>query len=100
MNIAIRTVPLILLISSLAGAEVPTQIKIYQAYTQENVLNPSIIVAQRYPGNCLTRSVANSGRTDAWQCQASSLLLDPCFQDGTTYACLVHPLTHSHGPLN
>ncbi|MBA2653809.1 MAG: hypothetical protein H0U71_01930 [Gammaproteobacteria bacterium] len=72
----------------------PTKIIIYQAYTQESALNSHLFVAQRYAGSCWTRSLANPGRSDAWRCQASNVILDPCFQDGNSLACVTTPWSH------
>lgn len=72
-------------------AQPSTLIKIYKAYTQEGILNPQIIVAQRYAANCRSQSVANPARPDALRCLTSSLILDPCFKDGDTLACIASP---------
>jgi hypothetical protein len=82
---------MLLTIISGAFSQTPTQIKIYQAYIKPNVLNPNLIVAQRYQGSCEVKSFSTGGRTDAWRCQSNNIIMDPCFQDGTTLACLVHP---------
>lgn len=74
------------------AAESKTQIIIYQAYTENNVLNPSLIVAQRYTGHCFAKSLADSGRLTAWRCSTNNLIVDPCFQDGEgVMACLNSP---------
>jgi hypothetical protein len=88
----IRITPLMLLaIVSGAFAQTPTEIKIFQAYVKHNVLNPNLIVAQRYPGSCKIKSFSESGRTDAWRCQSNNIIMDPCFQDDLTLVCLVSP---------
>lgn len=69
----------------------PTQFMIFNAYTDENVLNSNLVVAQRYKGTCSTHSIANSARNDAWRCQASNMILDPCYQDDNTLACVISP---------
>jgi hypothetical protein len=73
----------------------PTQVKIYQAYSADNVLNSDVVIAQHYTGPCWAGSVANPGRSDAWRCMTSSLILDPCFQDGSNIlACIISPWSH------
>lgn len=72
----------------------PTKIIIYSAYTEKNILDPSLVIAQRYTGNCWTRSVANPNRTDAWRCQANNMVLDPCYEDDTSLACVISPWSH------
>lgn len=80
-----------LLYLQLAEAELPTKLIIFNAYTQKDVLNPNLIVAQRYAGNCIARSIATPGRMDTWRCRASNMILDPCFEDTYSLACVVSP---------
>jgi hypothetical protein len=68
-----------------------TQVAIFKAFVQHDNLNPNLIVTQRTSGNCWTQSLANSGRPDAWRCQTNTLIMDPCFQDNKTLACVVSP---------
>ncbi len=82
---------LILLLILPLSAKPATKIIIYEAYIQGNVLNPKLVVAQRYTGNCWTRSLANNSRSDAWRCMTNNLIIDPCFQDGNSVACINTP---------
>jgi hypothetical protein len=90
MKFIAKTLLLSGLFPSLAYAQA-TQIIIYQAFTQANALNPHLIVAQRYKGNCSSPSVAVPGRNDTWQCQACNMTFDPCFQDDVYVVCTVSP---------
>lgn len=85
---------LILLFTLPILAQSQTKIKVYQAYFHENVLNPDIVIAQRYTGVCLNRSLASPARMDAWRCKSNTLYLDPCFLDGETLACISSPWSH------
>jgi hypothetical protein len=87
-------IALLVVYTSLALAQAPTQILIFQAFSQKNTLNPNLVVAQRYTGNCYRRSLAIPGRTDAWQCQASNMSFDPCFRDDTRLVCTISPWAH------
>jgi hypothetical protein len=81
----------ILFLETLSFAQPPTKIILFKAYTQENTLNPNLVIAQRYTGKCLTRSLANPGRDDTWRCNASNVVLDPCFEDHNSLACINSP---------
>jgi hypothetical protein len=77
----------------LSWAMLPTKVMIYRAYT-DHILNPNLVVTQRYTGRCLKKSIAVPERKDAWRCQASNLMLDPCFEDNDTFACIISPWSH------
>lgn len=85
----------VLMSYSLLTMAAPTQVKTFQAYSSENVLNPDLVIAQHYTGICWAGSIANPGRSDAWRCVSSNLTLDPCFQDGgNILACVNSPWSH------
>lgn len=96
MQKLIRNSLLTLLISySVTIIAAPTQVKIYQAYSADNVLSSDLVIAQHYTGTCWVGSIANPGRSDAWRCVSSNLILDPCFQDGgNILACVISPWNH------
>lgn len=74
-------------------ADVPTKIIFLRPYDNQGMLDSSFIVAQHVTGFCPAKSIANSGRTNTWRCQANNLIMDPCFQDKTSVACLSSPWT-------
>lgn len=88
------------LISSSLFADTPTKILIYRAYNPGGGLNPNIVIAQHYTGSCLSRSLVNSGRSDAVRCVISNLILDPCFLDKVTVACIISPWSHKTAIVN
>src|SRR5262245_45054421 len=91
MKQLVRMILLFGCFTSCTLAQTPTKILVYQAFAKKNTLSPNLIVAQRYSGRCYSRSLAVPKRTDAWQCQASNMTLDPCFQDDVYLACVISP---------
>jgi|688.fasta_scaffold681497_1 hypothetical protein len=83
-----------LLFATQLYASNPTKVITFKAYTDNNVLSSDLIVAERYPGTCIAHSFANPGRMDAWRCRASNMVLDPCYEDDNSLACIVSPWTH------
>ena len=63
-------------------------------------LNVGLAVTSEERGSCISGSLADAGRPDAWRCTAGNAILDPCFaspfalpDDPGTLACLESPFT-------
>lgn len=73
----------------------PTIVHRFAAYDTDGKLRGTLRITKRIAGSCWIGSIVTT-RTDAWRCDASNVIYDPCFSASDTareVACVIDPFS-------